>query len=112
MLVWQKARMAGFDRLAATRTALGSVKCSSLKASLLARCFAYLIAVLADTKHTIKVHKCFSLLLAALPLPLQHALSSQFKHKSYLGSKLHLCGSPILFISGHFANFTNKILFI
>lgn len=70
--------MAGFDSLAAMRTALRSVKCSSsLKASLPAGCFAYLIAVLADTKRTIKVHKCFSLLLAALPLPLEDILSSQ-----------------------------------
>lgn len=78
MLIWKAARLAGFDNLAATRTALGSVKCSSsLKASPPAGCFAYLIAVLADTKRTIKVHKCFSLLLAALPLCLQEVLSSQ-----------------------------------
>ena len=78
MPIWKKARMAGFDRLAAMRTALGSVKCSStLKASAPVRCFVYLIAVLANTKRTIKVHKCFLLLLAALPLPLQDILSSQ-----------------------------------
>lgn len=34
MPVWKKARMAGLDSLAAVGMALGSVKCSSLKASL------------------------------------------------------------------------------
>lgn len=60
MPVWKKARMAGLDSLAAVGMALGSVKCSpSLKASLPATCFAYLIAVLANTKGTIKVHNGF-----------------------------------------------------
>lgn len=69
---------AGQDgRRVAMRAALGSVKCSSsLKASPAAGCFAYLVALLADTKRTIKVRSCFSLLLAALSSPLRDILSS------------------------------------
>lgn len=60
MPVWKKVRMAGLDSLAAMGMVLGSVKCSpSLKASPPAACFSYLIAVLANTKRTIKVHYVF-----------------------------------------------------
>lgn len=56
MPTWKAARTTGFDRLAARRTALASAKSSSrLKASPPARCFAYLMAVLANTKRTIRL---------------------------------------------------------
>lgn len=96
-------------RRVAMRAALGSVKCSSsLKASPAAGCFAYLVALLADTKRTIKVRSCFSLLLAAVFTLTGHFEFSVKKASSHLGCKLCLCGSPILFISGHVANFAEK----